>query len=998
MAKSQSTAARLFDKVLFSEPPTQDPTRMALGTIPNGSKSGRKTRNGDKASGDVSIRKQRIADRIKERIKPAVQFESPKMLWERGQLRSAEPKRTKAPRKNKNYPDCTKDALLKAFEMAGLPDYDKIMEHELHMTVIEPWEVKRPYIEKPSTPPMKDLLAVFDATQSTMSANSVRSTRQTASATIPKPPSVSPAKKRRTRKSQKEQNSETVEENDSTPVGNDLLPEMDPVIEDSPVRERRNVSTLDKNQFRLGIKNPTMASTPLVTGGARLPSFSAADPSSIRQASRQGGALTEESTLTEPKTFLGPRKEAPKPIVKTSISKSVLLVSREIADDDSDTEVSQEKEERTLEDKSRGESGGSKESSLEKSKVSKTKSKDSIRPSRGVSLEESSREADTIIEAPVKRKSSQEKVRQVIKTTTIEICPNSDEEDEAEKSLPLAAILFDKLTNRSCDRVSGTSSKNGSGKSSRDGSGKKDDSIAKSTPRRSPRSQSTTVTPGAVETLGSRLSLDDSVPTILGESGVSKLLLRRPSNLSSFFGCSSFQTPSSYRTFNVVTDRRLHPTLKNMTLNSSKLGSTFLGNQTGFGNMTALAKSAKKRRFKSIVPDLTNSKRVTKVSMSESVAVNDPLGLGDLIRNSVAAAFNQTKVIFDDGKEEQLEPMDKVLALCDPPEIIPFEGALSKKFLKNISKIGEGSYGEVYKSTDAKGGDIILKIVPFDPEKSQEEVFAQLLPELVICSTFNLLRTNNLNKTPNFINMTKTVVVEGRFPQVLLDKWDEYDQRKTKGSENPDPGEYGDDHLHSLMFLTNGGTDLESVTFKSGLEALSVLLQVAFSLAAAELEYQFEHRDLHVGNVLVMATKEEKHVYLVDGANYVVPTTGVTASIIDFSLSRLSKDGFVIHQDLSTDEELFNGSGDVQFDIYRKMKEETGNKWERFCPKTNIFWLHYLVGKLLEKKFKSKAKVHDAAIKTLKSLEKKILGYESCHQLILNKVIDEAIEVLQKKQ
>ena len=972
---SQSTApraARLFDD-LFSDHPTQDPrgftqdSRKALGTI--NSNAGRSkidtTKNanygGKKASasgsGDSGW-KGKLNKRMEDKLNKKVKFtEKYPTIWEQAEARREKEActRTKAPRKNKNYPDCTKEALLDAWEKAGLPDYDEIAKHELHVSEAQKWEVERPYYEKPATPPMKDLLKVFETTQqSTTSAGSVASRRR--SETVSVPPAESPPKRmRRTRSSRP----------------SDPVPPT-PIIENSPkeIVRTKAASTMDTTHFKRGLRDPKMASTPLVSGRSRLPSFSTASTSSIEQKG--------DKTVTESRPFL-----APNPVrrSKRSVCNPILMihnpnVRREV---EMSTPLHEgEEQEKTMvpsteelsKEKSKVSKGNSSESKAHRSRKS---SQDSscTEGSKSASLDDGSvSEGDTVIEAPVKKYSSKEKTKNKsvedkneavvvkeprIKTTTIEVCHDSSDEEEAErrasKSVPRASRLFDQVFANKSGIVDGNSATNKS-------NGKENNASKASTPRRSPRTSPDTFVPASVhsqsmveeETLRSRLSLDDSVPTV-DDSRMSKHLLRRPSNLSSFFGATStFQTPN-HRIFSVVTDRRLHPTLKNMTtLNSSKLAgsSTFLGNQSTFGHSTfghstfghsTFAVSARNRRsrVKSVIPDLSNSRRLTKTGSFRNVTINDPEELRNLIRQSLATAFNQTKVVFDDGKEEVLEPMDKVLALCDPTDITPFDDVLDKKFLKHIKKIGEGSYGEVYKSLDGKGKDLILKVVPFDPEKSTEEVFAAILPELIICSTFNALRTNSLNRTPNFINMTRAVCVQGRFPKTLVQKWDEFELEKPDGSENPDPREYGDDHLHLLMFLNNGGTDLETCTFRSGQEALSVLLQVTFSLAAAELEYEFEHRDLHIGNVLVMTTRETEMKYLVDGAAYVVPTNGVSASIIDFSLSRLSKDGFVIHQDLAHDEDLFNGTGDYQFEIYRKMKEETGNKWERFCPKTTHF-------------------------------------------------------------
>jgi len=59
--------------------------------------------------------------------------------------------------------------------------------------------------------------------------------------------------------------------------------------------------------------------------------------------------------------------------------------------------------------------------------------------------------------------------------------------------------------------------------------------------------------------------------------------------------------------------------------------------------------------------------------------------------------------------------------------------------------------------------------------------------------------------------------------------------------------------------------------------------------------------------------------------------------------------GVTLFQDLASDETLFSGDAEVdyQFEVYRKMREETENDWSRFTPKTNVFWIHYLLDKML---------------------------------------------------
>ena len=77
--------------------------------------------------------------------------------------------------------------------------------------------------------------------------------------------------------------------------------------------------------------------------------------------------------------------------------------------------------------------------------------------------------------------------------------------------------------------------------------------------------------------------------------------------------------------------------------------------------------------------------------------------------------------------------------------------------------------------------------------------------------------------------------------------------------------------------------------FENMQQAKSVLAQVVYALAVAEECLQFEHRDLHWGNILVKPTNREDITFKLMGRRCSVPSMGVEANIIDFTMSRLTK-------------------------------------------------------------------------------------------------------------
>ncbi|KAJ7180380.1 other/Haspin protein kinase [Mycena crocata] len=283
-------------------------------------------------------------------------------------------------------------------------------------------------------------------------------------------------------------------------------------------------------------------------------------------------------------------------------------------------------------------------------------------------------------------------------------------------------------------------------------------------------------------------------------------------------------------------------------------------------------------------------------------------------------------------------------------------------------KIGEASYSEVYGI-----GDVVLKIIPLRdetqrrlrPSAQAEEVEGpaetdakDVLKEIIV--------THAMGEVCNgFVKLLRTYIVKGTYPQVLLELWDAYYQRK--GSEGVRPDTFTVSQAYAIIVLPNGGPDLEAYAFKtaskSWKQACSIFWQVAKALAHAEQLVSFEHRDLHLGQILVKdapatarplqslnpnrkSTKLMKP-FMDD------PVHGVHATVIDLGLSRMDagdgSGGEMVHW-TPFEEEIFMGEGDYQFDIYRYMREHNGNNWEGFSPLTNAMWLHYLTVKLLKSK------------------------------------------------
>ncbi|PWN51992.1 hypothetical protein IE53DRAFT_378522 [Violaceomyces palustris] len=307
----------------------------------------------------------------------------------------------------------------------------------------------------------------------------------------------------------------------------------------------------------------------------------------------------------------------------------------------------------------------------------------------------------------------------------------------------------------------------------------------------------------------------------------------------------------------------------------------------------------------------------------------------------------------------------------------------------------------------------VIKIIPIrlcDDEPHPEEVD---VPDESSCDDVcrevevtKRLGTKMVSESSTFVELKHAQVVKGAYPEELLQAWDRFDQRRRKkygeGAENIRPSVLPPSQHYAVLVLSDGGPDLESAKLKDWSQAAGLFWQVTRGIAGMEEAFGFEHRDLHWGNILVQTstpklvvnspktppdcdsdsscrqkskarsrrnTPEEDS----QGGAGQVPQDmetyseavqsswtewllepqicGSRATIIDFSLSRISggKNSEVIAYNFEA-EEIFEGEGDFQFDVYRSMRDLTKGDWDSFFPLTNLMWLQYLIRKLLQEK------------------------------------------------
>lgn len=332
----------------------------------------------------------------------------------------------------------------------------------------------------------------------------------------------------------------------------------------------------------------------------------------------------------------------------------------------------------------------------------------------------------------------------------------------------------------------------------------------------------------------------------------------------------------------------------------------------------------------------------------------------------------------EEDEADILAPFDKLLKICQQTKPLSLSEAFSEFCdVSRIVKIGEGTFGEAF-----KGGGNVYKIVPVDGDflvnGEVQKTCADLFVEVLLSITLNCLRGDgdkiaNKNTCINFIETKAIRICQGTYDAFLVKAWEDWDEKHS--SENDHPMIFPEKQLYITFILADGGQDLESFVLSDFDEARSVLIQVTASLAVAEAACEFEHRDLHWGNILLSRDKTKTAQFIMQGKQMEAQTFGLSVAIIDFTLSRINTGNQVLFLDLSADPALFEGpKRDTQAETYRRMLNVTQGNWEGRYPKTNSLWLHYLADTLLTKKaFRCSPKDK----RTLQAFRKRLLLYDS---------------------
>ncbi|KAJ2725957.1 hypothetical protein GGI07_000885 [Coemansia sp. Benny D115] len=334
-----------------------------------------------------------------------------------------------------------------------------------------------------------------------------------------------------------------------------------------------------------------------------------------------------------------------------------------------------------------------------------------------------------------------------------------------------------------------------------------------------------------------------------------------------------------------------------------------------------------------------------------------------------------------------------------------------------LCKIGEATYSEVfsaqwryvprtrYDKFNSKKGkvkgerlmQVALKVIPFgnsavklgtgEPQTTLRDLYQEIGATLALSRLSERERAKLQDarlqvKMPlkpkerelgaNFVKAFRVCICQGSLPAPLLRAWDRWKTEYPDLCENIRPDYYPANQLFAVFVLEMGGETLENATVSTWKEARSIIRQLALSMALAERNNRFEHRDLHWGNIMV--TRYNSNLTFLyqlppigsrqKSTLLSIPSYKLRCTIIDYTLSRLHIDNDTadiadskqpanynpannVFYVALKDEALFRGKGDIQFDVYRQMRECSKAQWDGFHPHTNVLWLTYVLQKIL---------------------------------------------------
>ncbi|EXJ70330.1 HASPIN protein kinase [Cladophialophora psammophila CBS 110553] len=338
---------------------------------------------------------------------------------------------------------------------------------------------------------------------------------------------------------------------------------------------------------------------------------------------------------------------------------------------------------------------------------------------------------------------------------------------------------------------------------------------------------------------------------------------------------------------------------------------------------------------------------------------------------------------------QQLEPLLSLIEQQGVKDFQEFGRSIGKKYL--CEKLGEGSYADVFKLqpkdfTEAedleKRGGLIVKIIPFKLTPETQNDIADM--ESI---TREVRLMQSVDALHGFVRCRGIHIVSGKYPDVLLEAFDAFKATRPVSAAHSNPlKDFSPQQLYAIMEMNDAGKPIYRLKTLSAFQVYDIFWKTAMTLALAEREIEFEHRDMHNGNICFKPLTKDGPIdaaqNLIEDMNkrpeVVLGMSNLQITVIDYTLSRAklgdgSKSGLIVFDPMlfwETDSYVAQTEEDKrQWGTYRRAREwaklveseveenarldgleyEARNKYERFLPKSNLFWLGYLLADMLRR-------------------------------------------------
>ncbi|XP_064460248.1 serine/threonine-protein kinase haspin-like isoform X2 [Ornithodoros turicata] len=279
--------------------------------------------------------------------------------------------------------------------------------------------------------------------------------------------------------------------------------------------------------------------------------------------------------------------------------------------------------------------------------------------------------------------------------------------------------------------------------------------------------------------------------------------------------------------------------------------------------------------------------------------------------------------------------LNKLLGICTSHKKLTFAQALPRSYHGPVYKVTETSESEMFElSKQPTTGATVIQLFYIDSH-SASRVYAGLMTSTRLSDLQNGLT----NKTFGFRMIRRVVYVEDSLPENFVKAYDEFIQAHPR-SFHPHPDMRPQEQRYILMEFDYCGETILRARIKPS-QAISIIGQVACSLAVAERELQFEHRDLHEDNIWVQPSSNKNQHFLIDGRTCCIKCAGLKVTLLDDNFSRITYNNEVIIRMKS-----YNGLYTEKTAIYLTMEKIINDRWDLFHPRTNALWLSYLCGHL----------------------------------------------------